>query len=113
MLTNGQTDADSRVAVVDRLEKGVLAADKDSEALRVVRAHVEDLTAERASLNPKTEQVHVERDHSPARICELEIVAATRDGEIGVLQRTMRFLNGFVAAAEIRAKKERRFGLAK
>lgn len=64
------------------MEARLRGARKDLEALYVARAIVDELTAERASLTAGTESAKAERDSFAALICELEVVAATHDGEL-------------------------------
>lgn len=50
VLTNARTAVESRIAELRWLEEQVHAAEEDSEALREVRARVDELTAECTSL---------------------------------------------------------------
>lgn len=54
VLTDERAEAESRAAGVRGLEEDVPAAEEDSELLRMARARVDDLTAERASLTVET-----------------------------------------------------------
>lgn len=82
------------------------AAEKDSEFLRVSLVCVDELTAERESLATRTAQAMVERDFLAARICELEVAAATSDEELGIVGRAMWTFRGRVATGEDRANTE-------
>lgn len=61
-LSNEPAEAGSRMDEVGSLEKQMHAAGKDSEALRVARAHIGDFTAERTSLTVSSGQSRVEQD---------------------------------------------------
>lgn len=79
VLTSEQAEAESKMANVRRLEEHVHTAEEDSRALHVARAHVHELTAERASLTAGTEYGKAEQDTLAARIRELQVAAATQD----------------------------------
>lgn len=86
VLTNERAEGELWAAEVSSLE--CVRADKeDSELLCVVRARVDELTAERALLTAKTVQEIAEGDTLAARIGELEVTAATRNGELAVMVR--------------------------
>lgn len=71
-------------------------AEEDSEALRVARVRVDEWTSERASLCAGIQQGNSELEALAARSCELEVVAATRYGELGFLMLAVQSLKGLV-----------------
>lgn len=81
VMTNERAGVESSVAEVSRLEECVCAAEEDAELLRLARARVVKLMAERALLTAKTEQVNSECEALAACICELEVAAATHTKE--------------------------------
>lgn len=66
---------------------------------------VQELTAERASLNAKTKQAKKKRDTLAARFRELMIAAVTSDGKLGVVVRAVWSLTDKDGADEDRANK--------
>lgn len=58
------------MADLSHLEERVRKADEDSEALRIVRARFDELTAECALIAVQTEQTKAERDTLAAHIHE-------------------------------------------
>lgn len=85
------------------LEVRMCVAEDDSEALRVVYALVNWLTAERESLNARTEQEMEELDPLAACITKLGFAASTRDKELGVVVQALWSLKGRVAAGKDKA----------
>lgn len=82
-MSSERPEAESRVAEIRLLEERMRAMDADMEALCVAHVRVDELTAERASLNAGVEQAQEERDILENRIRELDVDAATRDGAMG------------------------------
>lgn len=91
------------MAAVHCLEECVCVVDKRLEARRVVRAPVEKLTPERASLNVQAEKTEVVFDTVSACICELEVAAGTPGGGLGVVMQAARALKGGVGVDEDKA----------
>lgn len=75
----------------------------DSEALRVGRARMDELTTDPSSLTAKAEQAKARRDIFATGICELVSAARTQHKGIFVVVRIMRLLKGSFAAGEDRA----------
>lgn len=69
----------------------------------MARARVNELTAECASLAAWTEQEKVECYTLAARICELEVDAATHDAELSLVLLARRLLKAWAEAGEDRA----------
>lgn len=63
----------------------------------MVQARVNELTADHASLTAKTEQAKAERNTLGARNREMEVAAATCNGELSFRELTIRFSRLFVA----------------
>lgn len=103
MLNSDRAEVESRMVEVNRLEGRMHAVVKDSEALCVAPARVQELKAERLAFNAETEPEKVERDTSPARIFELKVAAGTRDGELGIVVRVLHSSKGPSAADEDKA----------
>lgn len=90
VLTNGQTALESRLAEVHRLEERVRVTEDDSEALYMAHVRVNELMSGCASLTAVNEHAWMEGDTLAACVCELVEAAATHDGEVGVVVRSVR-----------------------
>lgn len=71
------------MAEVHPLEERVTEVEEGLEALRMARACIEELTAERTSLAAGSEQSEVECSTLAPRTCEWNAAGATHDREIG------------------------------
>lgn len=87
------------------MEERVGAVVKDSEEVRVMRACIDELRAERASLNAKTEKQRVVRDNLPARIGKQEVSAAKCQRQRGLVLRAAQSLKSRPGAGEDRGIK--------
>lgn len=71
MLASHAAEADSGLDEAHRMEERLHVAEMDSEAIFVIRVHVDQLTAQLASLTTGTKQAKAERRTMAARIWEL------------------------------------------
>lgn len=88
------------------------AVEEDLEAFRVVGARVGEMKAERAWLTAGTDFTKAECENLAARICKLELAAATNDGDLRVMVPAVRTLGvrsvegkDRVEATQVRARK--------
>lgn len=102
MLTNGRAEAESTTAAGRRWEEPTHGAEETSESLRVVRAPVGELKAERAMLTAETQQ-EMARCDMLAAFFGLEVAVSTHLDELDVMMRSVRSKNERMAAGENRA----------
>lgn len=94
VLTNERTAVKKRLAEVHCLEERVHAAKDDSGAPHVVRAGLEEPTAERESFTGGTKRAKADCDSLAAHIYEREVAAATQNGYLVVAWQAVPSLKG-------------------
>lgn len=85
------------------MDERLQAADVDGKARCVVRAWVDKLKTERASLAAGVKHTKTECETLLNCICKLEVVAATGNRELGVVVRAVRSLKERVMPGETSA----------
>lgn len=103
MLKKERDEATWKAAEFRRLEGRVNVADTDTNQLCVGHACVYELTVILDSLTTGIEQTKAERGALDDHMRELDVAAATCNGELGVSFRTVGPLNDCIAAAKTSA----------
>lgn len=91
-----------RNAEISRLKEHIRMKDGVKEGLCLAHVPVEKLTAERAFLASRAEQAQAEREALANLVCELQVDAATGDGELGIIVRGVQSLKERVVVGETR-----------